>query len=242
MKLKKASDRIKSIMHVAGTAFIIYGLLLCIEAAGIPLHSGYVLAAVPFVLGLYLVILYFRKENRTRGALSMDFTVGLILMVTGGVILCYREAIYAGTPVVAGWLIAASTIVKLHKAIDLRRVDTNDYLLLLILTGISLLFAVFLIINPAFIAKYAIMISGILLFIDGLSLFFTWKVFWARYNRIVRKETDLPETPKVTWTWKFWERSKKKEPERLPQSERLTESLPEDEEPLTSTGYFADME
>ncbi len=233
----KELRKITAILGFFGIAYMAFGIFICLEAARMQFYFGYILAAVPVLLGIMEIVIYFAGD-RINGALSMDFALGVLLFILAAMIYRYRVYLYARMTLVIGWLILLSAVIKLQKAVDLRRADANLWLLVLAMVFISLTGAILLILHPTFITRYSPFIYGIFLCVDGAETLGTCPLFAIRYWRIIRKKEAgsfgapagaAPQNGTGT------------ELSPLPQSERITGSLPENEEPISTTSFFTDM-
>jgi len=146
---------------------IIAGVILAAFPEVTARTIAYALAIVLLVLGLFRTISYFASES--TDFYRYDLVSALALLLAGVFILVRAEAIIAAVPFVIGFIVTISGILKLQNALNLWKAKMGNWIFILVLSLINIIFGVVLILNPFKAAVTLFMLLGIGLIYSGLS-------------------------------------------------------------------------
>ena len=118
------------------------------------------------VLGAIKVVLFFVKRNRS----VIGLLVGLVQLAFGIFIFAKPGFLVAFFPTVAAILLGYGAIVMIARALKLREVNRNAFLLPLVLGIICLILAVIIFVHPVLLADLMVQASGMSMIVEGISL------------------------------------------------------------------------
>lgn len=115
--------------------------------------------------GVIRIIVYFLAEVRGIG-LSYDFSIGL-LCVAGGIVLLIRPAaVVELLQVVLGIYILIDSVLKLQTALDARRIGISGWWVALVFTLVGIVFGILMVLKVG--AGTLMVMTGLALIADGL--------------------------------------------------------------------------
>lgn len=146
-----------------------------------------------FVLGgfgLIQIILYLATKEKTMVSHSM-MMLGVVLAVIGGWIVLKPETIIKAVPMIVGILIVIHGFHNAVQAIDLKKMQYDNWWVALLLSLLTVALGVVLICNPFTIVDTVVRIIGAFLVYDGLSdMWILSRVFKTKKNREKIIDTD----------------------------------------------------
>ena len=152
---------------------------------------------VCMVLGIVLggfsliqIILYLATKEKTMVSHSM-MMLGVVLAVIGGWIVLKPETIIKAVPMIVGILIVIHGFHNAVQAIDLKKMQYDNWWVALLLSLLTVALGVVLICNPFTIVDTVVRIIGAFLVYDGLSdMWILSRVFKTKKNREKIIDTD----------------------------------------------------
>lgn len=158
-KYEKTSGLINIIM-------IIVSLLLIINPAGVINTVVIVFGLGVLIDGIFRLITYFLEDNLSR-MFSGDFFQGAISCLGGVLIILNKTLLISIFPTLIGFWLIIRSIIKLQVTFNLKSVNSEKWLMLLISAIVTLALGILIISNP-FGTVYAISaIAGIILLISS---------------------------------------------------------------------------
>ena len=140
--------------------------------------------------GLIQIILYLATKEKTMVSHSM-MILGLLLAVIGGWIVLKPETIIKAVPMIVGILIVIHGFHNAVQAIDLKKMQYDNWWVALLLSLLTVALGVVLICNPFTIVDTVVRIIGAFLVYDGLSdMWILSQVFKTKKNREKIIDTD----------------------------------------------------
>ena len=140
--------------------------------------------------GLIQIILYLATKEKTMVSHSM-MMLGVVLAVIGGWIVLKPETIIKAVPMIVGILIVIHGFHNAVQAIDLKKMQYDNWWVALLLSLLTVALGVVLICNPFTIVDTVVRIIGAFLVYDGLSdMWFLSRVFKTKKNRDKIIDTD----------------------------------------------------
>lgn len=140
--------------------------------------------------GLIQIILYLATKEKTMISHSM-MMLGVVLAVIGGWIVLKPETIIKAVPMIVGILIVIHGFHNAVQAIDLKKMQYDNWWVALLLSLLTVALGVVLICNPFTIMDTVVRIIGAFLVYDGLSdMWILSRVFKTKKNREKIIDTD----------------------------------------------------
>lgn len=140
--------------------------------------------------GLIQIILYLATKEKTMVSHSM-MMLGVVLAVIGGWIVLKPETIIKAVPMIVGILIMIHGFHNAVQAIDLKKMQYDNWWVALLLSLLTVALGVVLICNPFTIVDTVVRIIGAFLVYDGLSdMWILSRVFKTKKNRDKIIDTD----------------------------------------------------
>ena len=140
--------------------------------------------------GLIQIILYLATKEKTMISHSM-MMLGVVLAVIGGWIVLKPETIIKAIPMIVGILIVIHGLHNAVQAIDLKKMQYDNWWVALLLSFLTVALGVVLICNPFTIVDTVVRIIGAFLVYDGLSdMWILSRVFKTKKNREKIIDTD----------------------------------------------------
>ena len=140
--------------------------------------------------GLIQIILYLATKEKTMISHSM-MMLGVVLAVLGGWIVLKPETIIKAVPMIVGILIVIHGLHNAVQAIDLKKMQYDNWWVALLLSLLTVALGVVLICNPFTIVDTVVRIIGAFLVYDGLSdMWILSRVFKTKKNREKIIDTD----------------------------------------------------
>ena len=140
--------------------------------------------------GLIQIILYLATKEKTMVSHSM-MMLGVVLAVIGGWIVLKPETIIKAVPMIVGILIVIHGFHNAVQAIDLKKMQYDNWWVALLLSLLTVALGVVLICNPFTIVDTVVRIIGAFLVYDGLSdMWILSRVFKTQKNREKIIDTD----------------------------------------------------
>ncbi len=172
---------------LTAAASVVLGLLLLLY----PETSGTILAviialALTAMGAMHIINYIFRRFPEDAG--RMDLVSGLLLAGIGIFIFFRPGALIGFLPVVMGFLLLVGGAVKLQNAIDLARMQTPLWWVILILAVLSVGAGLVALFNPFETGEVLLMFLGGALVIDGLFDIYT---LITLHRRIKKLKKDL---------------------------------------------------
>lgn len=140
--------------------------------------------------GLIQIILYLATKEKTMVSHSM-MMLGVVLAVIGGWIVLKPETIIKAVPMIVGILIVIHGFHNAVQAIDLKKMQYDNWWVALLLSLLTVALGVVLICNSFTIVDTVVRIIGAFLVYDGLSdMWILSRVFKTKKNREKIIDTD----------------------------------------------------
>ena len=140
--------------------------------------------------GLIQIILYLATKEKTMVSHSM-MMLGVVLAVIGGWIVLKPETIIKAVPMIVVILIVIHGFHNAVQAIDLKKMQYDNWWVALLLSLLTVALGVVLICNPFTIVDTVVRIIGAFLVYDGLSdMWILSRVFKTKKNREKIIDTD----------------------------------------------------
>ena len=178
--LKKLNNFIVSSI-VVSVLFILIGLGMIVFPEISLDVIAYTLATIFVVLGVYLFIL----DNKAAYLLD-TMLIGVLLIIMGILLFIYPKSFSLLIPIVLGIWIIADSLFKIRLSISLKDYDDIPWVLLLILSIVSLICGIIFIIHPLASSSIITMLFGSLIIVYAVSDIVDMVMFKKYVDKIVK--------------------------------------------------------
>ena len=165
--------KINKSVYVTSAIYVVLGLVMVIFPETTMKTFCLTLGAIAAVLGIINLVTYFTRNTVIDSVYRYDFVTGVVLILAGLALIVKMDKVIELIPVLLGILILVNGIIKLQHAIDLKRIEFNGWLYVLVFSLLCLSIGAICVLQPAFIAKTLIIIMGISFIFCGATDFIT---------------------------------------------------------------------
>lgn len=183
MKLLK---QLKWNLITLAIAFVALGVILIIYPTEVMTTACYIIAALLIIVGVISLISYLRNDIR-RIVYRYDLVVGLSTIIGGALVIVKIDELVTLIPVVLGFLVTISGILKMQNSIDMLRLGNGVWHVAFALAIINIIFGIILLINP-FAGTILVTLMGVALIYSGITDLF---VTIAISKKLAEMETEL---------------------------------------------------
>ena len=181
---------VKKSFCLLSVAYIVLGLVLVIWP-DISVHTFcFVFGIGMIIFGGAHMILYFTKD-RFMNVMQPDLVIGVVCISTGCYILLKMEYMLEIIPFAMGIVALLGGIVKIQSAMDLKKLGTVRWYVMLVWAFVLLAMGVILVANPFDEQqKVVVILTGASLLTDGIGNLVS--IFWTgiRFRRLKRVPAD----------------------------------------------------
>ena len=140
--------------------------------------------------GIIQIILYLATKEKTMVSHSM-MMLGIVLAVIGGWIVLKPDTIIKAIPMIVGILIVIHGLHNAVQAVDLKKMQYDNWWVALLLSLLTIALGVVLICNPFTVVDTVVRLIGAFLIYDGLSdMWILSRVFKTKKNKEKIIDTD----------------------------------------------------
>ena len=171
----KETKHMKKIINALRN-YIIDSILLILFGLVMIIWPNYSLKIIFSFIGLGLIIMglvkeiLFFSENSKNNRRILDPIVGVIQLGVGIFLNVKSEFFASRFPLVAIGLLAYGAVLMLIRAVRIRKGNEKSFLISLVMGIITLVLAVIIFLNPAFIAGIIMQMTGVFLAFEGIAL------------------------------------------------------------------------
>lgn len=140
--------------------------------------------------GIIQIILYLATQEKTMVSHSM-MMLGIVLAVIGGWIVLKPDTIIKAIPMIVGILIVIHGLHNAVQALDLKKMQYDNWWVALLLSLLTVALGIILICNPFTAVDVVVRLIGVFLIYDGLSdMWILSRVFKTKKNKEKIIDTD----------------------------------------------------
>ncbi len=121
--------------------YLVIGILLIWLEDMVPTVTSWVLAAFLILLGLWLLLRYFRADTEKRIA-GIDLAASSILLLAGILLACSPKYLVSVLPAIWGLSLIFGGFLKIQYAFDEKSVGVNRWWIMLIFSAVSLVIGI----------------------------------------------------------------------------------------------------
>lgn len=153
---------------VMGILSAVVGVILVIFPGTTLRMIGYLVSAALFLMGIVSIIIYMRRKTEDN-FMKNDFLKGLVAITLGVCTILKVEVVISLLPLILGIIIIISGCSKLQETIDMARVKSPSWFILLITAIINIALGVLVVCNPFNTMKLLVTIIGIGMIFGGVT-------------------------------------------------------------------------
>lgn len=182
-----------------GVLYVLLGMVALLIPETMQRTLGYIIGIVLIVAGAISMVCYLLREPH-QNYYRNDFVYGLVSIAIGCVVLYKVELIVALIPFILGILVLASGCGKLQDVIDMKRLNYGNWIAMLVLASVNVIFGVVLICNPFKAAVLLFRIIGVGLIFSGLTDCATTIYFAGQIGKYLKEHEAVDSTYKEVST------------------------------------------
>jgi len=163
----KLLRQIKWNLVILSFLFIALGIILILWPNEVMRTSCYMLAAMLIIVGVISLINYLRKD--ISGILyRYDLVVGLSAVLGGILVIIKVDQLLSLIPVVLGFLVTISGILKMQNSVDMLRLGQGTWYVAFCMAILNIIFGIVLLIDP-FSRELLVYLLGAALIFSGIT-------------------------------------------------------------------------
>ncbi len=175
-----------------GILYILLGIVALIIPETMERTLGYLIGIVLIIAGAVSMISYLLRDAR-ENYYRNDFLYGLVGIALGIIVLYKVELIISLVPIILGILVIISGCAKLQDVIDMKRLESGNWIVMLVLAVINLGLGILLICNPFKAASVLFRVIGAGLIFSGITDCVTI-IYFARVLKELQKSEQMMES------------------------------------------------
>ena len=236
--MKKILQQIKWDAILLSVLYIVLGVVCIVIPETMFTVLGYLLGALLIIAGAVSMICYLLRDAH-QNYYRNDFVYGLVSIAIGIVVLYKVEELLKLVPIILGILVIASGCRKLQDVIDMKRMDYGNWVMMLVLATINVVFGVVLVLNPfESLLLFFQLIGGALIFsgiTDGIIiLYFAGKIkkyhermtaVDSSYAEVTTQKTSAEKEQPISKPQPTQDSEAEKEPEEGETAEEVGEKV-----------------
>ena len=169
---------VKKSFCILSAAYIVLGIVLLIWPDISARTFCYVFGVGMLIFGGAHLIMYFVKDNR-QSVMQADMVMGVVGLAAGVYTLLKTEYVLEIVPFALGIVAFLGSIVKLQHALDLRRIGSGRWYMMLLFSLALFVFGAVLVANPFETLSMIAILIGASLIVDGVGNLLG--IFWIGY-------------------------------------------------------------
>lgn len=172
-------------------AFIALGVVLIVYPVEVMRTACYIVAALLIIIGVISLINYLHKDI-TGILYRYDLVVGLSTILGGILVIIKIDQLTALIPVLLGFLVTISGILKIQNSVDMLRLGNGTWHVAFALAIVNIIFGIVLLIDP-FGGELLVTLLGAGLIYSGLTDLFVTIAISKKLSEI-KSEIIVAET------------------------------------------------
>ncbi len=172
-------------------AFIALGVVLIVYPVEVMRTACYIVAALLIIIGVISLINYLHKDI-TGILYRYDLVVGLSTILGGILVIIKIDQLTALIPVLLGFLVTISGILKIQNSVDMLRLGNGTWHVAFALAIVNIIFGIVLLIDP-FGGELLVTLLGAGLIYSGLTDLFVTIAISKKLSEI-KSEIIVTET------------------------------------------------
>ena len=185
----------KSFLFISFVSYIVLGIIMIIWPAQVESFASYIIGTTILVLSILKILRYFKTEGINLS--NFGLVIGIIGVIAGIYILAKPLFISRMLTSVLSVIVVIDGIVKLQRALDLKRAAASGWQLILAFSILTICAGTFIFIKPDFIAGMVFRVLGIVLVVTGVLDLWTVITFSMKIKNLTSKKSDIETTGRV---------------------------------------------
>ena len=194
--MDKVQKNLKNGAYILAIGYILVGIAAIAIPDDLLKVFGYIVGGACIVAGAVFVINYLIRDVKTN-FFRNDFLHGLVAIVVGIVIILKVELVVSLIPLALGIMVIISGCTKLQNVIDLKRMNSDRWIPMLVVAVLNLILGAVLVANPFESATLFLRILGIGLVFSGLTDLFSTLFFSKEWKASVTTAEEVSSGPVV---------------------------------------------
>lgn len=161
----KVIEKVKGFNYFLPIVYFILGLLMVIFPGTVNDIINYIIGGLLMLFGIDYIVRYL-SNNKVTTYSKYSLTVGIVPIICRVFLICNPEVLVSIIPFVAGMIILMDAFEKLKHAIDLKKMNYDEWWVDLVVAILFIVFGIIVIMNPFDAAKLLIRILGIFFLVD----------------------------------------------------------------------------
>lgn len=175
-----------------GVLYLLLGVVALVIPEAMEKTLGYLIGIVLILAGAISMICYLLRDAY-QNYYHNDFVYGLASIAVGCFVLYKVELIISLIPFLLGILVLVSGLTKLQDVIDLKRMNYGNWIFMLVLATINVIFGIVLICNPFKVATFLFRLIGIGLIFSGITDCVTTIYFAQKIKGYLKEQKTVEE-------------------------------------------------
>ena len=176
-----------------GILYILLGMVALFVPEAMERTLGYLIAVVLIIAGAVSMISYMLRDAY-QNYYHNDFLHGLLGIALGIMVLYKVEIIISIIPFLLGVLVVVSGCAKLQDVIDMKRMENGNWIAMLALALVNLLFGILLVCNPFKAATMLFRLIGAGLLFSGITDCVTMLYFAKKIREYIQAKEAVNST------------------------------------------------
>ncbi|MDE6419408.1 MAG: DUF308 domain-containing protein [Lachnospiraceae bacterium] len=164
----KTLKKLKFNVIISSVIYVALGVILLIWPEMTAKNICYVVGVISIAVGVVNLIDYIRKDYSVD-AYRYNLVYGMVFILLGIFIFVKVETVISIIPVLLGFAVTISGLLKFQNAVDLVRMKYNGWGIVMIVSILNVAFGVVLIMNPFTSAMILFICIGIGMIYSGVS-------------------------------------------------------------------------
>lgn len=188
--MRKVLKELKWDALLKGVLYTLLGVAAFLIPETMEKTLAYLIAVVLILAGAVSMVCYLLRSAR-ENYYRNDFLYGLVGIALGIIVLYKIELIISLVPVILGIMVLISGCAKLQDVIDMKRLNSGNWIVMLVIAIIDVLFGVLLIANPFKAATILFRLIGVGLIFSGITDCVTIIYFADQFKRFIQDAADV---------------------------------------------------
>ena len=125
--------------------FLLIGILLLIKPVTIISIIVDIIGISVIILGIFGIIRYFKTKNES---FNFDLVYGIICIIAGALIISNVKVVASFLPIILGIWMIGNSVIKIQYAMNLKEYSESNWLIVMIISIISLAAGILFVFNP----------------------------------------------------------------------------------------------
>lgn len=164
----KTLKKLKWNVIISSVIYVALGVILLIWPEMTAKNICYVVGVISIAVGVVNLIDYIRKDYSVD-AYRYNLVYGMVFILLGIFIFVKVETVISIIPVLLGFAVTISGLLKFQNAVDLVRMKYNGWGIVMIVSILNIAFGIVLIMNPFASAMILFICIGIGMIYSGVS-------------------------------------------------------------------------